>query len=167
MPVYEFYCEDCHTVYNFRSRRVDTDKRPDCPKCGRPRLERKLSLFAISKGRTDSDADEQLPDLDDGAMERAMAALASEADGIDEDDPKQVARMMRKLFDTTGMKLGGGMEEAVRRMEAGEDPDKIEQEMGDVLDEGDVLAGGGGRKRLASLRRKYLPPEVDDTLYEL
>ena len=167
MPVYEFYCEDCHTVFNFRARRVNTDRLPDCPKCGRPRLERQLSLFAISSGRTDSDGDEPLPDLDDAAMERAMTALASEADGIDEDDPKQVARMMRKLFDATGMKLGGGMEEAVRRMEAGEDPDKIEQEMGDLLDEADPFTSGGGRKRLVSLRKKYLPPKVDDTLYEL
>jgi putative FmdB family regulatory protein len=167
MPVYEFYCEDCHTVFSFRARQVNTDKRPDCPKCGKPRLERQLSLFAISRGGTDPGGDEQLPDLDDAAMERAMAALASEADRIDEDDPKQVARMMRKLFDATGMKLGDGIEEAMRRMEAGEDPDKIEQEMGDLLDEGDVFAGGGGRKHLKSLRKKYLPPKVDDTLYEL
>ena len=167
MPVYEFYCEDCHTVFNFKSRRVNIDKRPDCPKCGRPRIERQLSLFAISKGRTDSDRDELLPDMDDAAMERAMATLASEADGIDEDDPKQVARMIRKLFDATGMRFGGGMEEAIRRMEAGEDPDKIEREMGDLLDEAEPFTGAVGPRRLASLRKKYLPPKVDETLYEL
>ncbi len=50
MPVYEFYCADCHTVYNFFSQSVNTAKRPTCPKCGRPELERRASLFAISKG---------------------------------------------------------------------------------------------------------------------
>ncbi len=53
---------------------------------------------------------------------------------MNEDDPQAMARMMRKLMDTTGMNMGEGMEEAIRRMEAGEDPDKVEEEMGDVLD---------------------------------
>ena len=46
-----------------------------------------------------------------------------------------MAKMMRKLSDATGMKFGESMEEAMRRMEAGEDPDKIEDEMGDLLDD--------------------------------
>lgn len=167
MPVYEFYCEDCHTVFNFRSRRVNTEKRPDCPRCGRPQLERQLSLFAISRGLTESDGADGMPDLDEAAMERAMGALAQEAEGMDEDDPKQVARMMRKLFDASGMKVGGGMEEAIRRMEAGEDPDQIEQEMGDLLDEEEPFTAGGAKKQIDRLRKKYLPPKVDDTLYEL
>lgn len=37
-------------------------------------------------------------------------------------------------MDTTGMRMGEGMEEAMRRMEAGEDPGKVEEELGDVLD---------------------------------
>ena len=28
MPVYEFYCADCHTVFNFLARRVDTTASP-------------------------------------------------------------------------------------------------------------------------------------------
>lgn len=167
MPVYEFYCSDCHVVFNFLSRRVNTEKRPDCPRCNRPGLERQVSLFAISKGRTESEgADDEFPDLDEAKLEQAMGALAAEAEGMDEEDPRQVARMMRKLYDATGMDLGDGMEEAIRRMEGGEDPDKIEEEMGDVL-EGDDPFAGGGRKKLKGLRRRLLPPAVDDTLYEL
>ena len=33
---------------------------------------------------------------------------------------------MRKLTDVTGLKLGPGMEEALNRMEAGEDPEQVE-----------------------------------------
>ena len=29
MPVYEFYCSDCHAILNFLSRQVNTDKRPN------------------------------------------------------------------------------------------------------------------------------------------
>ncbi len=169
MPVYEFYCPDCHVIFNFLSRRVNTSRRPDCPRCGRPELERRISIFAISKGRKEPEGGgDDLPDIDEERLERAMESLAAEADSIDEDDPRQVARLMRKLYDATGMDLGPGMEEAIRRMEAGEDPDKIEEEMGDVLEEEDPLSGGGGSgPRWKALKRRLLPPEVDDTLYEL
>ncbi|MDF1554778.1 MAG: zinc ribbon domain-containing protein [Deferrisomatales bacterium] len=167
MPVYEFYCGDCHVVFNFLARRVNTEKRPDCPRCGRQELERQISLFAISKGRKESDGgDDEFPDLDEAKLEQAMGALASEAEGMDEEDPRQVARMMRKLYDATGMDLGDGMAEAIRRMEAGEDPDTIEEEMGDLLEGEDPFSGGSSRK-LKGLRRRLLPPQVDDTLHEL
>lgn len=166
MPVYEFYCADCHVIFNFLSRRVNTEKRPSCPRCTRPELERRVSLFAISKGRKESDED-PLPDLDESKMEQAMAALAGEAENMDEEDPRQVARLMRKLYDATGMDMGTGMEEAIRRMEAGEDPDKIEEEMGDILEEEDPFSEEIAKKGFGKLRRKYLPPAVDDTLYEL
>jgi len=64
------------------------------------------------------------------------------------------------------MKLGPGVEEAIRRMEAGEDPEKIDEEMGDLLDdEAPFLTGGSGG--IKALRRKLRPPAVDDSLYEL
>ena len=169
MPVYEFYCPDCHTIYNFLSRRVETRRRPACPQCARPALERQVSVFAISKGRKDGE-DGDLPDLDDARMEQAMEAMAAEAEGMDEDDPRQAARLMRKLYGAMGMELGSGMEEAIRRMEAGEDPDAIEEEMGDVLEGEDPFSGAGGKKAgggLRALRRRMLRPKVDDTLYEL
>ena len=34
MPIYEFYCPDCNTIFNFFCRRIVTDKKPACPKCG-------------------------------------------------------------------------------------------------------------------------------------
>ena len=167
MPVYEFYCPDCHVIFNFLAKRVNTEKRPVCPRCARPELERQVSLFAISKGRKESEDDDGMPDLDESKMEQAMMAMASEAENMDEDDPRQVARMMRKLYDATGLNLGSGMEEAIRRMEAGEDPDAIEEEMGDLLEDEDPFGGEGAKKGLKGLRRRYLRPEVDETLYEL
>lgn len=165
MPLYEFYCSDCHRIFNFLSRSVNTSKRPSCPKCRRPRIERKVSSFAISKGLSEPAAD-GMPDIDESRMEQVMSELANDAEGMSEDDPRQMAGMMRKLYDATGLKMGGGMEEAIRRMEAGEDPDKIDQEMGDLLEEEDPFLAGGGRS-LKNLRRKLSPPSVDDTLYDL
>jgi putative FmdB family regulatory protein len=171
MPVYEFYCSDCHTIYNFFSRRVDTETQPACPGCGRPDLERRASLFAISKGRGESDEDADLPPgMDEEKMMRALESMAGDFDGIDENDPKQAARMMRRLFDSTGMKLGDGMAEAIRRMEAGENPDQVEAEMGDILEQEDPFAGIAATSslpKLKELRRELLPPKLDENWYPL
>ena len=184
MPIYEFYCEDCHTVFSFLSKSINTTKRPSCPRCGRLKLERRMSRFAFSKRRAEPTSQEDgpgdlPPGMDEAKMERAMEAMAQEAEGMNEDDPRQMARTMRKLYDTSGLPLGPGMEEAMRRMEAGEDPDKIEEELGDVLEQEDPFgesgegAGGEGseaRKHGGSLRaisRRLKPPQVDETLYDL
>ena len=62
------------------------------------------------------------------------------------------------------MRLGDGMEEALARMEAGDDPEKIEQEMGDVLDGEDPFEAGGKKGKAHSRRSE---PLHDETLYEL
>lgn len=166
MPVYEFYCKSCHMIFSFLSKRPNTEKQPACPKCSKPKLERRVSMFAISKGRKESD-DEQMPDIDESRFEQAMMQLAGEADGLDEENPRQMAGLLRKMYAATGLNLGSGMEEAISRMEAGEDPDKIEEDMGDLLEGEDPFSAGSAKAKIKSWKRKYLPPAVDDTLYEL
>ena len=161
MPIYEFYCSKCHAVFSFLTRTVNTSKRPGCPRCGKPRLERKASAFAVTSGRPDPAGEDGLPGLDEGRMERAVTELAHDAVGLGDDDPRAMARLMRKLYDDTGMGMGEGMQETLRRIEAGEDPDRIEQDMGDVLEQEEPFVAGGG------LRHRLEPPDVDDTLYEL
>ena len=162
MPIYEFYCPDCHMIFNFFSRTINTEKVPPCPKCERSELERQMSSFAVLRGGKE-DQEDGLPDIDESKLEKAITALASEAERINEDDPKQAAQLMRKLTSMTGLELGAGMEEALRRMEAGEDPEQIEAEMGDLLEEEDPLLFQG-QKKFTSHKR---PPRKDDTLYEL
>jgi putative FmdB family regulatory protein len=162
MPIYEFYCEDCNTIYKFLSRTVNTEKVPDCPRCKGSKLQRRVSLFATVSGKS-GDGDDDMPPIDESKMEKAMAMLEKEAAGLNEDDPRQAAQLMRKLTEATGMKMGAGMEEALARMERGEDPEKIEEEMGDIFeDEEPFTFEAGGRKA-----RGRPQPEVDDTLYEM
>ena len=62
MPIYEFYCQQCHTMYNFLSRTVNTEKVPDCPSCHNVKLQRKVSLFsAISSRGEQGNGDDDLP----------------------------------------------------------------------------------------------------------
>ncbi|MEJ2039838.1 MAG: zinc ribbon domain-containing protein [Desulfosarcinaceae bacterium] len=163
MPIYEFYCEDCNTIFNFFSRSINTAKTPNCPRCKTAKLSRQMSAFAITgRAREEGDMDD-LP-IDAGKMEQAMQMLAGEAERIDEDDPRQAADLMRKLTSMTGLELGPGMQEALRRMENGEDPDQIEAEMGDLLEGEDPFQliskkGGRGARRM--------PPRRDETLYDL
>ena len=159
MPIYEFYCEKCNTLFNFFSCHINTTKQPNCPKCDQI-LQRQISTFATIGKAKETDDDFPL-DIDESKMESVLSGLASEAENINEDDPRQMANLMRKFSDQTGLSLGDGMEEALARMEAGEDPDKIEQEMGDVLENEDPF----GKKPKKSIR--CISPTVDDTLYEL
>ncbi len=107
---------------------------------------------------------EDLP-FDETKMEHAMRMLSSEADKINEDDPKQAANLMRKLTDMTGMELGSNMEEALRRMENGEDPEKVEAEMGDLLEEDEPFLFPGKKGKRGAIKRAA--PLKDDTLYDL
>ena len=163
MPIYEFYCKDCHMIFNFFSRSINTEKQPLCPKCGKLKLDRQMSIFSTGTNSTEGDDENPMPDLDESKMEQAMNLLAKEADHMDENDPRQAANLMRKLTDMTGLNLGTGMEEALQRMEAGEDPEQIETEMGDLL-EGEEPFSLKGK---SSKNLKNRPPQKDEKLYEL
>lgn len=170
MPIYEFYCKPCHTVYSFYARTTAAVSAPKCPRCGAKKLEKQISRFAISKGLSEptSSGSDPLENLDEAQMERLMGEMAQtfgeDGEGGNE-DPRQMAGMMKKLFDVTGMKPTGAMLEAMRRMEAGEDPDKIDEEMGDQLDAEDPFAGEGQGIK-GRLRRMLEGPNVDPNLYD-
>jgi len=166
MPIYEFYCSDCHTVYKFFSRSVNTEKVPNCPGCGTVKLSRQVSTFSTisAAGKSEEEAEAGMPAIDESKMEKAMSMLAREAEGINEDDPKQAASLMRKLTEATGMKMGSGMEEALSRMERGEDPEKIEEEMGDILQEEEPFTFEGEKKGASRTKSK---PHIDDRIYDL
>jgi putative FmdB family regulatory protein len=153
MPIYEFACPKCRRIYSFLSKRVNPDHLPVCPKCGHKKLSKQVSRFAMSKGLQEpaagaSAAGEDgppMPDVDDPRVERAMMEMERDMAHLDENNPKHMAHMMRKMKDL--MPPGSVPKEldtAIKRLEAGEDPEKIEADMGDVL--GDFMGGpeGGG-----------------------
>jgi hypothetical protein len=178
MPIYEFYCPDNHKIYSFLARSLSlTGRTPRCPDDPKFRLERMISSFAVTgRAKEKPDLPEGGGEMDDARMEAAMAEMEREFSGMNDDnpDPRQLARMMRRMTDLTGEKMPGQMEEMIRRMESGEDPEKLEAEYGDSLDdfdpsgggpEGEDAPGGEGLKaRLAAMRRR---PVRDPVLYEM
>jgi putative FmdB family regulatory protein len=153
MPIYEFACPKCRRIYSFLSKRVNLDRLPACPKCGNKKLKKEISRFAMTRGLKESPpaaADGEaggppMPDLDDPRVERAMMEMERDMAHLDENNPRHMAHMMRKMKDL--MPAGTVPKEldvAIKRLEAGEDPEKIEADMGDLL--GDFMGGTeGGR----------------------
>lgn len=163
--MYEFFCNDCNTIFTFFARSINTETTPPCPKNQQHKLSRMVSRFAVTKRSNEGEESaSSMPDLpiDEARMEQAMESLAAEAEGINEDDPRQAAQLMRKLTAMTGLKLGDKVEDALSRMESGADPDTIEQELGDI-DENDLFSVQSSAKRGA---HKTMP-QRDETLYEM
>lgn len=165
MPIYEFYCADCNTLFNFFSSKIDTEALPACPRCER-QLERRPATFATLKHQGQDEPD-PLSGLDEDALEKSMESLAGELDGTtDEDDPRQMARIFRRFGELSGMEIGPRMEDLLGRLESGADPDALEEELGDEIDSEDALGElFRVRQALASeIRRR---PRVDRELYFL
>jgi putative FmdB family regulatory protein len=147
MPIYEYACPKCRVIFNFLSKRLNPDRLPVCPKCGNKKMTKQMSRFAMSRGlkepaaKTEPQSGEPpMPDFDDPRMERAMMEMERDMEHLDENNPKHMAHMMRKMKDL--MPSGTVPKEldiAIKRLEAGEDPEKIEEDMGDVL--GDFMGG--------------------------
>lgn len=174
MPIYEFYCPRNNRIYSFLARSLSySNKTPRCPENAKWKMEKLVSGFAIT-GR----AKEKTPGTeggpDDPKMEQMMAEMEREFSSLgdsDNPDPKLLARAMRRMTEMTGEKAPAAMDEMLRRMEKGEDLEKLESEYGDVLDQmeepGAAGLGEGGGDMKSALRRLRGRPQRDATLYDM
>lgn len=189
MPIYEYYCPDNNRIYQFFAKSLaQAQAIPKCPDNPAFRMVKMISGFAISGGAKKSGAPEagggSDPASESGAgpaaggpgggaddprMEAAMSQLESEMGSIDENDPRAMGRMMRRMSELTGEKLDGEMEEMVRKLEEGQDPEKLEEQMGGALgeggdddmgDDGDWSGGAGGGRGFGRA------PSRDPNLYD-
>jgi putative FmdB family regulatory protein len=120
VPIYEYRCSACRRKVTVLTLRVSEAVDPVCEHCGSRDLTRLLSRFAMVR----SD-DARLDDLTND----------STLDGVDESDPKSVARWMRKMGSELGEDAGEDFDEVVDELEQGGSGDG---------DGGDDVDGGGG-----------------------
>jgi len=176
MPIYEFYCPQNHRIYQFYARTLAQGSTvPPCPDNPRFRLQKILSPFAVvGSGQKKADDGSAAPPPGpadpsaDARMEAAMGRMEQEFSGVDENDPRAMGRMMRRMADLTGEKIGGEMEEVVRKLEEGADPDSLDEQLGEgpADDAGAPPAEavtGGPRRRL---RARPAAPVRDPRLYD-
>lgn len=149
MPIYEFSCPKCRVIFSFLSKRVNPDRLPVCPKCGNKKMAKQMSAFAMPKGLSEGAAAPEGPDpmadMDNPKVMRAMAELERDMGHLDENNPKHMAHLMRKMKDALPPgTMPKELDVAIKRLEAGEDPEKIEADMGDVFGDLEDGPGGGG-----------------------
>ncbi|MDD2597792.1 MAG: zinc ribbon domain-containing protein [Kiritimatiellae bacterium] len=134
MPLYEFYCQSCHMIFTFRALRVDVTSAPTCPRCN-GQLKREVSAFAhIIRGASESRAD-----ADDRAAERmesVMAQMGERMQALEDDDgdPREAVSVLRAMAEAGGVQFKPEVMEAMARIDAGEDPDKIDEMFGELFD---------------------------------
>lgn len=175
MPIYEFYSPDTNKIYSFFARSPSMARKvPRCPDKPGARMERLVSRFAVTGRAKEKSEDKGPEDNFDPRLERAMAEMEREMASIDENnpDPRQLGRLMRKLVDASGQKMPEEMNHMLERLERGEDPEKLEEEFGDALDQlGDDAFGGDDSEETQAVRtllraRKHRPAR-DPVLYEM
>ena len=116
MPIYEYRCQNCkaRTSILWRSFSEVESQSPRCAHCGSTNLVRLVSRVAVLRSE-----ESRLEDLAD----------PSNLAGLDENDPRSIARWMRKMSGEVGEDLGPEFGEVTDRLEAGQTPEEIEESM--------------------------------------
>lgn len=100
MPIYEYRCADCGARTSVVTLSVAAAVEPICRRCGGQRLTKLVSRVAVLRSE-----ESRLESLAD------PAALS----GLDEDDPKSVARWMKRMGREMGDEVGEDFDEEVDR----------------------------------------------------
>ena len=178
MPIYEYYCPDNHTIYQFYAKTLAQGRTvPKCPDNPRFRLVKILSSFAVTGGKRAEGpaAGSQKRDAagaDDARMEAAMGAMEKEFSSVDENDPRAMGRMMRRMAELSGEKIDGQMEEVMRKLEEGADPDALEEQLGGEAPcqmedpAGPGAAAGDTQEGPHRFRARSAAPARDPKLYD-
>lgn len=125
MPIYEYRCLDCkRRVSLFFRSFADIQDKPACPRCGGTRLVRRISRVAVVRSE-----DSHMDDLTDPSM----------LGDLDEDDPKSIARWMKRMSAESGEEMPEEFGEVMDRLESGQSPEEIEESMPEL---GESLGGG-------------------------
>ena len=128
MPNYEYRCLNCRRRFEvFLSYSEYESRRVTCPHCKSEKVQRRIGRVRVA--RSDESRLENM--ADPGSLE-----------GL-EDDPRALGRMMRQMSHEVGEEMGPEFNEVVGRLEAGQSPEQIEQDLPD-LGAGDEMGGGLG-----------------------
>jgi len=107
MPIYEYRCDECGKISEFLLTKREETFTPQCKKCKSKKMSRVLSRVRVIRSE-----------------ESRMESLAdpSKWGGLDEKDPKSMAKWMKKM----GKEMGEDMGEDVDQMV----DDAMEEERG-------------------------------------
>ncbi len=98
MPIYEYRCEECKKISEFLVIRTDDTFVPQCKKCKSKKMTRILSRVRVLRSE-----------------ESRLESLAdpSKWGDLDENDPKSMARWMKKMGKELGEEMGEDVDQMV------------------------------------------------------
>jgi len=102
MPIYEFRCSACRKRTSVFVRSVTSVPKPACDHCGSKKTHRVFSRVSVLRGG-------------DG-----LGLAESSLGDIDENDPRSVAKWVRKMSREMGEPLDSDMQGELERMESGD-----------------------------------------------
>ena len=116
MPIYEFRCHRCRRRTSVFTRSIGSPAKAVCSHCGSRDMARLISRVAVLHSGDD----------DFGGLDESSLA------DVDENDPRSMARWVRRMSRQMGEPLDAEMETELERLEAGEMPEDFD----DGADEG-------------------------------
>lgn len=122
MPVYEFACNACGARLSLFVRSLSSPLLASCQRCGSQDLRRLISRVTV--------------------LRSAAGGPLDDLEGLDEGDPRSLARWARRLREEMGEDAGPEFDEMVRRLERGE---HLEDGLADDDGLDDASEEGGGR----------------------
>lgn len=98
MPIYEYRCRKCGTKSTFLTLSVKAALEPACRKCGSPDVFKLVSRVSVARSE-----------------ESRLESLAdpSKLAGVDENDPKSLARWMKRMGKEMGEESGEDLESTI------------------------------------------------------
>jgi putative FmdB family regulatory protein len=129
MPHYDYFCPTCQKrVSIFQSYKEYGVKPVACPECKGKKLKRLINRVRVMKSE-----DQRMDAMSDPSF----------LGDVDENDPKSLARAMRKMGEQVGEDLPPEFNQITDRLESGESPESIEKDMPELAGDGGMGMGGG------------------------
>lgn len=121
MPNYDYICKECRKRSSISMSYEEYDRaEATCPHCGSQNLVRRIGRVRIARSE-----EARMDDLADPSM----------WENLDENDPRSLARMMRKMGGDLGEEMPPEFDEVIDRLESGQSPEEIEESMPELGDE--------------------------------
>jgi len=141
MPIYEYYCMPCNTIFNFLAKSFTVESTPSCPRC-KGELRKHVSAFSLGsrlKGPGN------LP-LSNQRLEEGMRRLEQ----FGQQSPQEAERLRKKFGEMTGVSFAEDRGRKASATTPPAEPEKPDQTEGEPMpDDYGIL------------------PERDPQLYEL